>query len=156
MSKTVKPPKDEKMTLYVPDVQRGTSVVGAAGSGKTFSVIDPLIRSALDQGFPTCIYDFKYPAQTERAVAYAMMRGYTVRVFAPGFPESETCNPLDLIRDAEDAIAAGQLAQVINKNFNRGGDKEINFLKKRVTALLKVSYSPQKLWERLKTQNTAT
>jgi len=136
MSKTVKPPKDEKMTLYVPDVQRGTSVVGAAGSGKTFSVIDPLIRSALDQGFPTCLYDFKYPAQTERAVAYAMMRGYTVRVFAPGFPESETCNPLDLIRDAEDAIAAGQLAQVINKNFNRGGDKGDKFFEEAGDSLV--------------------
>jgi type IV secretory pathway TraG/TraD family ATPase VirD4 len=108
-------------TLYVPDAQRGISVCGAAGSGKTFSVIDPLIRSSLDQGFPTIVYDFKYPAQTKRAVAYAMKRGYTVRVFAPGFPESEICNPLDLLRDEEDAVAAGQLAQVINKNFDRGG-----------------------------------
>jgi type IV secretory pathway TraG/TraD family ATPase VirD4 len=108
-------------TLYVPDAQRGISVCGGAGSGKTFSVIDPLIRSALDQGFPTIIYDFKYAAQTKRAVAYARKRGYTVRVFAPGFPESEICNPLDLLRDEEDAVAAGQLAQVINKNFDRGG-----------------------------------
>ena len=121
--KTTKPPKSQGSTLYVPDAQRGIAVLGAAGSGKTFSVIDPLIRSALDQGFPTLIYDFKYPAQTKRAVAYAMKRGYTVRVFAPGFPESETCNPLDLIKDEEDAIAAGQLAQVINRNFNKGGDK---------------------------------
>ncbi len=29
-------------TLYVPDAQRGIAVIGAAGSGKTFSVIDPL------------------------------------------------------------------------------------------------------------------
>ncbi|MFB2876153.1 hypothetical protein ACE1CC_04600, partial [Aerosakkonemataceae cyanobacterium BLCC-F46] len=54
-------------TLYVPDAQRGICAIGAAGSGKTFSVIDPLIRSALDQGFPVCLYDFKYPAQTKRA-----------------------------------------------------------------------------------------
>lgn len=108
-------------TLYVPDAQRGIAAIGAAGSGKTFSVIDPLIRSALDQGFPMCLYDFKYPAQTKRAVAYAMKRGYTVRVFAPGFPESEICNPLDLIKDEEDAIAAGQLSNVINRNFDRGG-----------------------------------
>jgi len=108
-------------TLYLPDVQRGTSVCGAAGSGKTFSVIDPLIRSALDQGHPMVLYDFKYPAQTKRAAAYAMKRGYNVRVFAPGFPESETCNPLDFLKDEEDAIAAGQLAQVINKNFDTGG-----------------------------------
>ena len=108
-------------TLYVPDAQRGIAAIGAAGSGKTFSVIDPLIRSGLDQGFPMCLYDFKYPAQTKRAVAYAMKRGYTVRVFAPGFPESEVCNPLDLLKDEEDAIAAGQLSMVINRNFDRGG-----------------------------------
>lgn len=30
-----------------------------------------LIRSAFDQGFPVCLYDFKYAAQTKRAVAYA-------------------------------------------------------------------------------------
>ncbi|MBD1930068.1 type IV secretory system conjugative DNA transfer family protein [Trichocoleus sp. FACHB-90] len=108
-------------TLYVPDAQRGIAAIGAAGSGKTFSVIDPLIRSGLDQGFPMCLYDFKYPAQTKRAVAYAMKRGYTVRVFAPGFPESEICNPLDLLKDEEDAIAAGQLSSVINRNFDRAG-----------------------------------
>jgi type IV secretory pathway TraG/TraD family ATPase VirD4 len=109
-------------TLYVPDVQRGIAVIGAAGSGKTFSVIDPLIRSAFDQGFPMCLYDFKYPAQTKRAVAYAMKRGYSVRIFAPGFPESETCNPLDLLKDEEDAIAAGQITSVISRNFDRGGN----------------------------------
>jgi type IV secretory pathway TraG/TraD family ATPase VirD4 len=109
-------------TLYVPDAQRGIAVIGAAGSGKTFSVIDPLIRSAFDQGFPMLLYDFKFPAQTKRAVAYAIKRGYTVRIFAPGFPESETCNPLDLLRDEEDAIAGGQLTQVISRNFDRGGN----------------------------------
>ncbi len=127
VSPKAKPPKTPGSTLYVPDAQRGIAVLGAAGSGKTFSVIDPLIRSSLDQGFPMVLYDFKYPAQTKRAVAYAMKRGYTVRVFAPGFLESETCNPLDLIKDEEDAIAAGQLAQVVNKNFSKGnsggGDK---------------------------------
>ena len=111
-----------KTTLYVPDAQRGIAVIGAAGSGKTYSVIDPLVRSALDCGFPMCLYDFKYPAQTKRAVAYAMKRGYKVRVFAPGFPESETCNPLDLLRDEEDAIASGQLTQVISRNFDKGGN----------------------------------
>ncbi len=108
-------------TLYVPDAQRGIAAIGAAGSGKTFSVIDPLIRSALDQGFPMCLYDFKYPAQTKRSVAYALRRGYTVRVFAPGFPESENCNPLDLLRNEEDAVVAAQLSSVVTKNFNKGG-----------------------------------
>ncbi|WP_013325732.1 type IV secretory system conjugative DNA transfer family protein [Gloeothece verrucosa] len=108
--------KPSPNTFYVPDIQRGISVLGGAGTGKTFSVIDPLIRSALDQGFPTIIYDFKYPAQTCRAVAYALKRGYKIRIFAPGFPESDSCNILDFLKDAEDAVAAGQLAQTITKN----------------------------------------
>lgn len=126
-----KPPKTP--TLYLPDVQRGTAVIGAAGSGKTFSVIDPMIRSALDQGFPMCLYDFKYPAQAKRAVPYALKRGYKVRIFAPGFPESDTCNPLDLIRNEEDAIAAGQLAQVINRNI--GGARDGGFFEDAGDAL---------------------
>lgn len=42
-------------TLYFPDVQRGVAVSGAPGSGKTFSAIDPAIRSALDQWFPVVL-----------------------------------------------------------------------------------------------------
>ncbi|MGB7439836.1 MAG: type IV secretion system DNA-binding domain-containing protein [Coleofasciculaceae cyanobacterium] len=118
------PLKKSSPTLYIPDAQRGIAAIGAAGSGKTFSVIDPLLRSALDQGFPTIIYDFKYPAQTKRSVAYALKRGYKVRVFAPGFPESDVCNPLDLLKNEEDAVAAGQLAQVINRNTDLSGGKD--------------------------------
>lgn len=114
--------KDKKIpTIYVPDAQRGTSVIGAAGTGKTFSVIDPLIRSAIEQNLPTIVYDFKYPAQTKRIAAYAAAHGYNVRVYAPGKPESYTVNPLDFLKDENDAIAAGQLAQTINKNMNAGG-----------------------------------
>lgn len=46
-------------SLYVPNAQEGIVVCGSPGKGKTFSVIDPLIRSSLDQGFPTIVYDFK-------------------------------------------------------------------------------------------------
>lgn len=42
-------------------------------------------------------------------------------MFAPGFPESETCNPLDFLSDSEDAVVAGQFAQVVSRNFDRSG-----------------------------------
>lgn len=76
-----------------------------------------------NQGFPICLCDFKYPAQTKRAFACAIKRGYTVPVLAPGFAESETCNPLDLLQDKEDAIAPAQMISVIYRNFDRGGNK---------------------------------
>lgn len=110
-------------TIFIPDGQRGTAVCGAPGSGKTFSVIDPMIRSVLHQGMPTIVYDFKYPTQTECHAALAKELGYQVRVFAPGQPESEICNLLDFLRDANDAEMAGQIARVLNKNFSLNGGK---------------------------------
>ena len=104
-------------TLFLPDVQRGLAVAGAPGSGKTFSIINPVIRAALDEGHPAIVYDFKYPSQVEVLAAYAAKRGYDVQVFAPGFPESEVCNPLDFLRNADDALMARQIATVMNRNF---------------------------------------
>lgn len=120
--------KDSGATpLYVPDVQRGSAVIGAPGSGKSFSAINPMIYSAIDQGFPLILYDFKYPSQAKLA-AYAKSQGYDVHIFAPGFPESEVCNPIDFLRDSSDAETARQIATVINKNFRMlGGGNEDAF-----------------------------
>jgi type IV secretory pathway TraG/TraD family ATPase VirD4 len=108
---------DGQPMLCLPDAQKGTAVCGAPGSGKTFSVIDPAIRSAIDQGFPLVVYDFKYRTQTARIAAYAAKAGYDVRIFAPGYPESDVCNPLDFLRDETDAETARQMATVMNRNF---------------------------------------
>ena len=40
---------------------RGIWVVGVPGSGKTFSIIEPLIRQEAAKGWSMCVYDFKYP-----------------------------------------------------------------------------------------------
>lgn len=107
--------------IYLPDAQRGTAVVGGPGSGKTFSIIDPAIRSAIDQNFPIILYDFKYPNQTQRIAGFAKSKDYDVRVFAPGFAESDVCNPLDFLKDETDSLMARQMAEVLNKNFASGG-----------------------------------
>ncbi len=111
-------------TVFIPDGQRGTAVCGAPGSGKTFSVIDPMIRSVIDQGFPICLYDFKFPGgQAEIHAAYARNKGYDVRIFAPGFEGSESCNLLDFLKSADDSETAGQIAKVLNSNFSLNGGK---------------------------------
>jgi type IV secretory pathway TraG/TraD family ATPase VirD4 len=113
--------KGDAATTWLPDAQRGVAVMGGPGSGKTFSVIDPALRSVIDQGFPLILYDFKYPTQSERIAGVAAKAGYEVRVFAPGFPESDVCNPLDFIRDVDDVDMARQIAIVLNRNFKSGG-----------------------------------
>ena len=40
---------------------RGIWVVGVPGSGKTFSIIEPLIRQEAAKGWAMCVYDYKFP-----------------------------------------------------------------------------------------------
>jgi type IV secretion system protein VirD4 len=112
-------------TLDIPEAQQGVAVCGAPNSGKTYSIIDPLIRDALRQGFPIVVYDYK-GSQIEAHAAYASALGYEVHVFAPGFPYTGVCNPLDFVRDACDSLMAGQLAEVIYKNTRRGSNASEN------------------------------
>ncbi|MDZ8035153.1 type IV secretory system conjugative DNA transfer family protein [Nostoc sp. DedSLP04] len=122
-------PLDAK-TLYFPEAQRGILVCGGPGSGKSFSMINPMIRSAIDQGFPLVLYDFKYSEQesatsTSKGQApilagYALERGYQVTVLAPGFAESAVANPIDFLRNNEDSEMARQLAITLNRNFQLG------------------------------------
>ncbi len=121
---------EDAATLYLPDAQRGIFVCGGPGCGKSFSMINPLIRSAIDQGFPLALYDFKY-AQQESATdapkgqapilaGYALKRGYQVTILAPGFAESAVANPIDFLRSNKDSEMARQLAITLNRNFQLG------------------------------------
>ncbi len=119
----INPPSGGAQVIAVPHAERGVLVMGQPGSGKTYSAIDPLVRSALRQGFPVVLYDFKYPTQSRRLFAYARHLGYQTQVFAPGFAETAVFNPLDLLSSAEDSETARQLAEVLNRNFKLAGQK---------------------------------
>ena len=105
--------------IFLPDAQRGIAVIGGPGSGKTRSLIDQALLSVLDQGFPLLVWDFKYPTQSKRLAGYAASLGYDVRIFAPGYPESEICNLLDFLNNESDALMARQFAEVMNRNFKK-------------------------------------
>ena len=101
--------------IHLPFANEGGSVAGAPGSGKTFSVIDPAIRSALRNGYPIIVYDSK-GIQTETHAAYAASLGYHVSVFAPGKPYTGTCNLLDFVKSSTDSLMAYQLSYILEKN----------------------------------------
>jgi type IV secretion system protein VirD4 len=111
--------------VEIPQAQQSIAIAGAPDSGKTFSIIDPAIRSAIAQGFPILVYDFK-GSQLEAHAAWAAAQGYAVHVFAPGQPYTGTCNPLDFLDDETDALTAAQLAQVLQKNTQRDGSYRDN------------------------------
>jgi type IV secretory pathway TraG/TraD family ATPase VirD4 len=111
---------ERERTVYFPDAQAGTAVLGAAGTGKSFGVLNPYLRSAVDQELSIVLYDFKYPEQSKEIAGYAKENGYNVQIFAPSFPETCTLNLLDYIKDAGDGVTAGQMAETIIKNLSSG------------------------------------
>ena len=116
-------------TVWFPHAERGTLVIGAPGSGKTFSVIDRMVESAFQQGFPAIIYD-KKGDQMKLLAPLAVRYGYDVQVFAPGEAYSGTINPLDFMRDAQDAVMAAEIGQVIARNASPGESKGNEFFEK--------------------------
>ncbi|MGG6242448.1 type IV secretory system conjugative DNA transfer family protein [Nodosilinea sp. AN01ver1] len=122
--------------LDIPQAQQSIVVAGAPDSGKTYSIIDPAIRSAIAQGFPIAVYDFK-GSQLAAHAAWAASQGYQVDVFAPGQPYTGICNPLDFLEDETDALMASQLAAVLQKNTQRdGGYRDNDFFNSAGTNLV--------------------
>lgn len=112
---------EDSDTIYIPGANEGIGLLGGTGCGKTYSMINPLTRSALDQGFPVIYLDIKYtsdnPNPTSQIAGYAQERGYQTSILAPGMKESCICNPVDFLRDGDDAETARQLAKVFERNF---------------------------------------
>ena len=139
-------------TVYVPDANRSAVVIGKAGSGKTFSVIDPMVVSAIEQGHPILLYDYKADAygkggQISYLATLAARHQYNVQVFAPGRSYSCIINPLDFLKDANDSTTAGVLAEVFHRNLTRGGGKADAFFgpagQRLIQALIQFAKSTQ-------------
>jgi type IV secretion system protein VirD4 len=110
--------------VFLPQINRGTIVIGGAGSGKTANAIDPAILSAIRQGFAVALYDYKFGTggQSELIIPYAISQGYQVRILAPGFDISQTCNLLERLKDDKDLAGARELVEVISENTGESGD----------------------------------
>lgn len=87
----------------------GLLTEGGPGSGKSFTVQEQALLSAIRQGFRIVLWDFKYPHQTSRVAAYAAKMGYKIHVLAPSFPESGRLNLVELLKDDKMMAKAKEL-----------------------------------------------
>jgi type IV secretion system protein VirD4 len=127
------PPKEwkdiEKKALFLPQINRGTLVVGGAGSGKTANTIEPAVISAIQQGHSIVLFDYKFDNQglAENLMAVAIEYGYEVRVLAPGSVLSGTFNVHDFIKDSEDLAGAREVTSCIIRNTSSADAKKDSF-----------------------------
>ncbi|WP_008315637.1 type IV secretory system conjugative DNA transfer family protein [Leptolyngbya sp. PCC 6406] len=115
-----------QLPLYVPDANQSAVVIGRPKSGKTFSAINPMLKSAIEQEMAIVLYDYKADDQGNGGqMAYiatlAARHGYKGNVFAPGRDYTCVINPLDFLEDENDDTTAAVLAEVFHKNLK--GDK---------------------------------
>ncbi|KAA9341190.1 YWFCY domain-containing protein [Larkinella humicola] len=104
---------------------RGILIVGSAGSGKTYSLINAIIRQQIEKGFSMYIYDFKFSDLS--LVAFNALMRYrknqpkNLKFYCINFDDpvkSHRCNPLhpvylDSIEDAYES------AKMVMMNLNK-------------------------------------
>jgi hypothetical protein len=123
----------------------GTIIIGTPGSGKSFSIIIPIIKQLLSKKFPMVIYDFKYPDLGEIAYYHYLklrasgeLKGYKFHVINLNDVEkSKRINPLkaSYINKLSDAAETAQsLVESLKKGDKASGADQfftqsaINFL----------------------------
>ncbi|GAB2559756.1 type IV secretory system conjugative DNA transfer family protein [Spirosoma aerophilum] len=124
--------------LFLTNPFAGILVIGGAGAGKSFSVIEPIIVQTIEQGHAGLLYDFKFP--TLAKIAQGAMKRFPsdTKSYIVNFDDltrSHRVNPIkpETLHTASNARAA---AQTIIKNLfppGKGGD---NFFVKNATTYL--------------------
>ncbi len=111
--------------LILPDAQRAIGVSGGSGSGKTASLIDPMIDDAIRQGWTGLVYDVK-GLLMKRHMAQAIKEEYDVYIYAPGIKNDKgeyISDGLDFLRfmvDEYDSGMADEIAHVLRLNLEPG------------------------------------
>jgi type IV secretion system protein VirD4 len=139
-------------TLFLTNANQSFGVIGSANSGKTFSAINPMCLSAIQQGMSMVLYDYKADDRGEGGqmaylAALAARYGYNVRVFSPGRDYTCIINPLDFLDHANDDTTAAVLAEVFHKNLKRSAGKGDAFFgpagQRLIQALIQFAKSTQ-------------
>jgi hypothetical protein len=122
--------KERKGWINFINPMRGLLVMGSPGSGKSYFVIQNIIRQHIEKGFSMFIYDFKYDDLTRIAYNHFLKHkdGYTIapRFYIINFDDlsrCHRCNPLhpEGMRDITDAVES---ARTILLGLNRSWIKK--------------------------------
>lgn len=127
------------------NIFRSCMVIGTPGSGKSFSLINPIIRQLMAKEFCLCVFDFKYPDLGKILYYHFLLakqqgkcRNYTFHVINPTEPEKS--RRINLFRKewlltlADASETAEALVEAMKKGDKSGGSDQfftqsaINFL----------------------------
>lgn len=122
--------KERKSWINCINPMRGLLVMGSPGSGKSYFIVQNIIRQHIEKGFCMFIYDFKYDDLTRIAYNHLLKHknGYTIEpsFFIINFDDlsrCHRCNPLppEAMKDITDAVES---ARTILLGLNRSWIKK--------------------------------
>jgi len=119
---------------------QGIYIEGSAGSGKSKSVIEPIIHQAVSQGYAGFLYDFKGNPPTlssclHGAIAKSKVRTQFAHINLSSPAISNRCNPLSP-NYFPHKYYAHEYASVILKNLNKEWASKIDFWAENAIAYL--------------------
>lgn len=119
---------------------QGMLIVGGAGSGKTYSLIEEIIRQAIKKGYTGFIYDYKYPELSN--FVYATMteiKGHKLHYYHLNFSDISRTHRINPIQPANLPVSAfaAEYASVILKNLKKEWVTHADFWADNAIAYLK-------------------
>ncbi|WP_121356743.1 conjugal transfer protein MobC [Flavisolibacter nicotianae] len=135
--------KQRKSWINIINPFRGLLVIGSPGAGKSWFVIQHVIKQHIEKGFAMFVYDFKYDDLSK--IAYNWLQRHKDKYAVPpsfyvinfdNLSQSHRCNPLDpqSMNDITDAtesartILLGLNREWVNKQGDFFVESPINFL----------------------------
>jgi YWFCY protein/Type IV secretory system Conjugative DNA transfer len=111
--------------VNIPNPFRGVLIIGSPGSGKSYFIIQHIIKQLIEKGFTLFVYDFKFDELTRITYNHFLKHkgAYKIcpRFYTINFDKlslSNRCNPLDA-SSIHDITDAGQSARTLLLALNR-------------------------------------
>lgn len=113
--------KTENGIINIVNPFQGILIVGGAGSGKTYTLIQEIIVQSLKKGFTGFIYDYKFPELTNFTYDSLLQSSSPVKFYAVNFIEPEKSHRINPLhpRNLPISLFANEYATVILKNLKK-------------------------------------
>ena len=121
---------------------RGILVLGSPGSGKSYSVYEPIIDQMMSKGYTMCVYDYKYPTLSKNVYNKLLQYRHKFKV-KPEFCVLNFDDPVHSLRANPthpsyimDQADCAEIAELIMLNINKVAREKSDFFTESSKALL--------------------
>jgi hypothetical protein len=115
---------------------RGMLIVGGAGSGKTKSIIHPLIEETVREEITGIIYDFKFPSLANKVYQESCVSSGIVKYYFVNFEEPRKSHRFNVLGNVRNTTYSIEYANALMQNLIPESTKRPDFFTRSATMLL--------------------